>query len=220
MTKPVQIAIAALLLAAAVLAMGCGGAAAPAAPEITAEPSPTPPPIPTAVPSTSTPVPRPTEAAPAAATPEVIEAPEGGAGILYVSLRSGTPALWTLAENGFFTAALELDADVNPAWPEVSPDGTQIAFATFAATTGLPETGIYVVNIDGSGAEQITDDGTHPRWSPDGSEIAFTCGGGTDICVVSASGSNLRNLTEASTASESCSTAPGRLRGSSSPSLS
>ena len=62
-----------------------------------------------------------------------------------------------------------------------SPDGTRIAFAS--------ETGIYVVNRDGSGLQKVTQYRGHhacadvePSWSPDGSRIIFavTCEGGSE----------------------------------------
>ena len=53
-----------------------------------------------------------------------------------------------------------------------SPDGTQIAYARDAKPPG----GIWVVNVDGSGATAITNDqadGT-PAWAPDGKHFLFT----------------------------------------------
>ena len=60
---------------------------------------------------------------------------------------------------------------------------------------------IYVMNVDGSGQTQLTDDPAYdawPSWSPDGSQIAFMSkrSGNPDIFVMDADGSNLRQLTE------------------------
>jgi Tol biopolymer transport system component len=49
-----------------------------------------------------------------------------------------------------------------PAW---SPDGTRLAF------TG--DSGIYLMNADGSGVVRLIADGFEPTWSPDGRRIAF-----------------------------------------------
>jgi len=58
---------------------------------------------------------------------------------------------------------------------------------------------IWVMNSDGSNPRQLTSDGAsrYPRWSPDGTRIAFEAGTGIglDIHVMNADGTNRRNLT-------------------------
>jgi len=79
--------------------------------------------------------------------------------------------------------------DIDPAW---SPDGTRIAFAS--NRTGSYQ--IYVVNADGSGLVQLSDEPQFqefaPAWSPDGKRIAFnsTREGNSEIFVVNADGSD------------------------------
>ena len=58
---------------------------------------------------------------------------------------------------------------------EWSPDGNQLAFGGFYRSNS---TGIYVVNVDGSGLARLTSprahiEDSHPAWSPDGTQIAF-----------------------------------------------
>jgi hypothetical protein len=57
--------------------------------------------------------------------------------------------------------------------PSFSPDGSQIAFGSIYNLEEEWDKGIWVVNSDGTGLHQLTNEGqTEPAWSPDGSQIA------------------------------------------------
>jgi len=76
---------------------------------------------------------------------------------------------------------------------DVSPDGQSIAFDLLGD--------IYVVPIDGGEAKSINSGhawSVQPRFSPDGSEIAFTsdAGGGDNIWIMKSDGSEARQLTK------------------------
>jgi serine/threonine protein kinase len=77
-------------------------------------------------------------------------------------------------------------------FPQFSPDGRQVAFAS----NRLGEGGIWVADADGSNAVQLASMGVFatgaPRWSPDGKLIAFHSGG--DVYVISVAGGKPRNL--------------------------
>lgn len=87
--------------------------------------------------------------------------------------------------------------------PSLSPDGRTLVFDTY------PGNDIWVMNVDGSGLARLTNRNggenegrnSQPRWSPDGTRIAFISDRGsflgsseTDAFVMSADGSSPRNL--------------------------
>jgi len=89
----------------------------------------------------------------------------------------------------------ELKAD-DPAW---SPDGRKFAIVVEHGIHGTPQ-GLYAMNDDGSELKNLSgkkDNIQSPVWSPDGKRIAFLVGKelDTQIFVVNADGSNLRQLT-------------------------
>ncbi len=76
---------------------------------------------------------------------------------------------------------------------DVSPDGSTIAFDLLGD--------IYTLPIDGGDATRINSGlawAWQPRYSPDGSEIAFTsdAGGGDNIWIMNADGTDPRQLTQ------------------------
>lgn len=63
--------------------------------------------------------------------------------------------------------------------PQISPDGSQIAYVRIAADKIEDEykPTVWVVNADGTGSHALTEIGdkaSSPRWSPDGTKMAFT----------------------------------------------
>ncbi len=89
------------------------------------------------------------------------------------------------------------DNDAKEWHPDVSPDGTQIAF--MSDRDGNFE--IYVMNIDGSDQRRLTDnavDDWYPSWSPDGSKIIFSSvrdyENKKDIYVMDKDGSSLKKI--------------------------
>lgn len=99
--------------------------------------------------------------------------------------------------------------------PQVSPDGSQVLYVRSDADWGANRTvsHIWRVNADGSDARQMTngEDGeSSPRWSPDGTTIAFLAERGDgngegeeerrQVHLISNTGGEARRLTEHPTA--------------------
>jgi Tol biopolymer transport system component len=90
-------------------------------------------------------------------------------------------------------------------WPDISPDGTMVAFSRgLGGAPGSARGSVYVVNLDGTGLRQITDpelDAIRPRWSPDGRLIAFSSNADNHMSesantwVVAPDGTGIRQLT-------------------------
>ena len=146
--------------------------------------------------TTNTPTEAPAENPPAeipTATP--IPAPTGH--ILFTSNRDGTNDLYLVTPDGAETTRLTVNAAVDESGtPQLSPDGTRVAFA---ATIGN-NTDIYVVDLASKAIARITDAqgrDSSPTWSPDGGRLVFESfrDGNLEIYAVNADGSNLTRLT-------------------------
>ena len=82
-----------------------------------------------------------------------------------------------LITNADGTAPKDLGDGAMPSW---SPDGKQIVFTRYP-----PNTGVWLMNADGSKKELIDAQGWCGQWSPDGKKIAFTKyhRGGANLCI-------------------------------------
>jgi TolB protein len=86
---------------------------------------------------------------------------------------------------------------VGDSYPHVSRDGTVVFQSNRPGSSKL-----FVAALDGSGLRQLTrgpaEDAT-PKWSPDGSRIAYAsrgADGNEDVWIVNADGTGARNLTD------------------------
>lgn len=92
--------------------------------------------------------------------------------ITYLSTRTGSQEVWVTDRNGRAEQITFFEGDVTGyAW---SPDGSAIA-CVVASPSGEWESSLWIVSLDGSGAQQLTSGNLDqvPVWSPDGGRIAF-----------------------------------------------
>jgi Tol biopolymer transport system component len=107
--------------------------------------------------------------------------------------------IWVMNADGSGKSQVTFNAfgDFRPTW---SPDGNRLAFRS----TRSSAPGIYVINVDGTGEQWLSNDlsttNFAPDWSPDGREIAFGHQSGVftghfSIWVMNADGTNPHQLT-------------------------
>ena len=177
------VALVVTLLGSAALD-GCGaGDVAPSIGEPTTAP---------AVPATAASAESSSASAPASETPSAAAAPAVLGDILFVVKPNGEgpDQIWAMTADG--SRPLRRIADHG--WmPDLSPDGTTIAFASDRAGDTMD---IYAMHADGTGAARITGNdfnGFHPRWSPDGATILFS-GFPSEVYEVDRDGSGQKQL--------------------------
>jgi len=119
-----------------------------------------------------------------------------GTRLAFVSDRDGGNGIYLMNSDGTNVVRLAGVTGGNPIW---SPDGNRIAFT--GSRQGFSYE-IYVVNIDGSGLLNVTNNPQEdfaPAWSPDGKRLAFTSrrdNGTYSVYVVNVDGTGTRRVVE------------------------
>ena len=113
----------------------------------------------------------------------------------------GGCALFSVGLDGTgLTALTSYDPSSLDFWPDVSPDGRQVAFTRFGGGGIAVQT--WVMHSDGSHARPLTAprlEASRPRWFPDSTTLALTVNWAhlqENIITVRANGSHLHRLTK------------------------
>jgi Tol biopolymer transport system component len=115
--------------------------------------------------------------------------------------------IWTVNTDGTETTRLTFDRELDEFDPAFAPDGSKIAFVSGAPGGVSSSYDVFVIDTDGSNMINLTAgsggagaEDSDPAFSPNGQKITFTSdrGGGTEIWVMNADGSNPQQLTNAS----------------------
>lgn len=127
-----------------------------------------------------------------------------GTVLAFASNRDGQPSadIYVMSADGSFPHRLTTGTGTFPTW---SPDGSQIAFARYGTSEGsaIPNYDVWVMNADGSGETNITDDPAEdiePDWSTT-NRIAFRTNrtGNSEIFTMNPDGGELTNVTKSAT---------------------
>ena len=94
----------------------------------------------------------------------------------------------------------ELDNLISVGNPQINPDGSQILYTRKCVKDGNNHTTIWIAQTKGlKKSRELTTDGKDgmPRWSPDGSQVAFVRGSesGSQVCTIDMAGGEASQLT-------------------------
>jgi len=125
--------------------------------------------------------------------------------ICFVSERSGNRDIWIMEADGSNPSQLTTNTGLDEQ-PVPSPDGQRIAYVSdsgnpAAGPSELPNTDVWVMNVDGTGGTRLTSFTTNrctqPAWSPGGEDIVFFSEDGGDwLYRVPADGSGAPTILE------------------------
>src|SRR5579859_3376973 len=107
--------------------------------------------------------------------------------------------IYVMSVDGSDQQRLTIDPAGADTYPEFSPDGTKILFAS----TRTGSSALFTMNLDGADVQQLTPDSLNAgdaNWSPDGSKVAFVnnfciCALNSDVLTKCADGTNITQLT-------------------------
>lgn len=120
---------------------------------------------------------------------------------IYFTSDKGDGEVWIMSSNGDDLAQIT-NISGSPKEIALSPIENKIAFALYGTSSSPNHGGIWIMNSDGGHLTRLVEmedrvNVWSPKWSPDGSMIAFTStqSGESEIWLIASSGYNLQQLT-------------------------
>jgi Tol biopolymer transport system component len=107
------------------------------------------------------------------------------------------PGIYVMNADGSNVRRVSYDPAAYAEFPAWSPDGTQLAFVGTRSAGDLPDSRLYVVNLDGTGRRQVTAalaGSARIAWSPDGAWILFFRQTDCDLCAIHPDGTGMHQL--------------------------
>jgi TolB protein len=116
-----------------------------------------------------------------------------GTRFIYHALKSDNYDIYTCNTDGTDEQQLT-SAPSGEIMPVYSPDGSRIAFTRVGDDSS---DGVCIMDSDGTNIRRLTDGGA-PKWSPDGSLIAFHSGpfGEWEVYIIDSDGTDVRQVTK------------------------
>jgi Tol biopolymer transport system component len=108
--------------------------------------------------------------------------------VAFASNRDGDFEIWTMNLDGTNPTQVTINTGTTDLRPRWSPQADRIAYTS----------GSTIRIMDGNGGNnQLLTTGSDPDWSPDGTQLVYTCvfSGNPEICTISASGGAVTRLT-------------------------
>jgi TolB protein len=93
--------------------------------------------------------------------------------IAYESYVNGNWEIFVMNADGSHPVNLTKTPDLNEHYPQVSPDGTKIAFVADKGEGRDAVRSLYVMDVDGKHRKKLADYAREPFWSPDSKVIGY-----------------------------------------------
>jgi dipeptidyl aminopeptidase/acylaminoacyl peptidase len=93
--------------------------------------------------------------------------------IAYESYVDGNSDIFVANADGSNPVNLTKTPDLNEHYPQISPDGTKICFASDKGEGRETVRSVFVMDIDGNNRKKVADYAREPFWSPDGKVIGY-----------------------------------------------